>query len=108
MPRSSKRACGLDNSTDKRRMLCSALEREVVRLCSCSPAKDAEYFSTQRYSLPCTPIGSEVARTPGRSLLQADNFSESRSRNSGGAWFQGKAEIQPTPACSSSSVLALS
>src|SRR5438128_450607 len=78
-------------------MDCSTLLRLVVRLCSCSPAKEAEYFTTQRYSLPCTSSFSAAARTPGCSLLHGSSCSTARSRNWAGAWFHGKAEIHPTP-----------
>ena len=48
---SFQRACGLFSSMEKRRRACSTLLRLVVKLCNCSPAKEAEYFSTQRYGL---------------------------------------------------------
>ena len=79
---------------------------EVDRLCSCSAAKVAEYFNTQRYSFPCTSKFSAAARTPGWALLQAGNASTGRWRNSAGAWFQGSAEIHPRPASSNNTVLA--
>src|SRR6516164_9602761 len=95
---SFQRACGLFSSMEIRRRACSTLLRLVVKLCHCSPAKEAEYFSTQRYSWPCTSSFSAAARTPGWALLQSGNCSTARSRNAAGAWFQGRAEIQPTPA----------
>src|SRR5205085_6898151 len=101
-----QRACGLFNSMEKRRNDWSTLLRLVVRLCNCSPAKEAEYFSTQRYSRPWTKSFSAAARTPGCALLQSGNCSTARSRKAAGAWFQGKAEIQPTPDSSNSTVLA--
>src|SRR6266436_4312616 len=84
-----KRAPGLARSTDRRRRDCKALLSAVVRLCSCSPAKEAEYFTTQRYSWPWTSIRSAAARTPGCALLNAVSASVLRSRNSTGACFQG-------------------
>src|SRR6202140_2357824 len=106
MPCSVKRACGLDSSVASRRSFCVTLVSAAVVLLSCSLAKQAEYLSTQRYSLPCTNNFSAAARTPGCELPQAGNCPTLRSRSSAGAWFQGKAEIQPTPALSNSSVLA--
>src|SRR6266581_3716221 len=62
---SSQRAFGLFSSMENRRRYCSTLLTLVVILWSCSPAKEAEYFTTQRYSLPCTRSFSATARTPG-------------------------------------------
>src|SRR5439155_601558 len=59
MPSSVQRARGLFNSFEKRRRDCSVRLMLVVRLCSCSAAKGAEYFSTARYSWPCTSSFSE-------------------------------------------------
>ncbi len=55
----------LIQSMENRRRYCITLLMLVVKLCSCSPAKEAEYFTTQRYSLPCTRSFSAAARTPG-------------------------------------------
>jgi hypothetical protein len=33
----------------------------VVRLCNCSAANEAEYFTTHAYSLPCTTAISVAA-----------------------------------------------
>src|SRR6516225_8726338 len=101
-----QRARGLFSCCAKRRNLCNTRLRLVVTLCNCSPAKEAEYFTTQRYSRPCTRIFSPAARTPGWALLHTANSSTARLRNSAGAWFQGRAEIHPNPASSKVSVLA--
>src|ERR1017187_10429895 len=106
MPCSVKRACGLDNSAARRRRFWVTLVSVAERLCSCSLAKQAEYPSTHKYSFPCTSIFSAAARTPGWASLQAGSCSTLLSRNSTGAWFHGRAEIHPTPAFSSSNVLA--
>src|ERR1700676_4778201 len=103
---SSHRALGLFSSMENRRRYCNTLLTLVVKLCSCSPEKEAEYFTTQKYSLPCTRSLSPAARTPGCWLLHGGSCSTARSRNSAGAWFQGSAEIHPTRASSSSTVLA--
>src|SRR5439155_25084506 len=91
---------------ENRRRYCSTLLTLVVKLCSCSPAKEAEYFTTQTYSLPCTRSFSAAARTPGCWLLHGSSCSTALSRNSAGAWFHGRAEIHPPRASSSSTVLA--
>src|SRR6266576_1534383 len=70
MPSSVQRARGLFNSFEKRRRDCSVRLMLVVRLCSCSAAKGAEYFSTARYSWPCTSSFSATARTPCCSALR--------------------------------------
>src|SRR6266700_3477564 len=103
-PRSVKDAPEVASSLASLRMDCMALLRLVVRLCSCSPAKGAEYLTTQRYSLPWTSIVSAAADTPGSWLLSGVSFW--LERNSGGACVQGSAAIHPTPACSNSWVLA--
>ena len=51
-PVSVNRPPGLANSTANRRRDCSALLSVVVTLCNCSPANEAEYFTTHKYSLP--------------------------------------------------------
>src|SRR5207244_2393116 len=58
------RAFGFFSSMAKRRSDCNTRLRLVVRLCSCSPAKEAEYFTTHRYSHPWTRVFSAVALTP--------------------------------------------
>src|SRR2546427_9652710 len=95
-----QRALGLFSSLAKRRRDCSTRLRLVVRLCSCSPAKEAEYFTTHRYSRPWTKVFSAAARTPGWALLQAGISFTPRLRNSAGAPFQGQDEIHPPPASS--------
>src|SRR5947208_4529057 len=82
MPSSVQRARGLFNSFEKRRRDCSVRLMLVVRLCSCSAAKGAEYFSTARYSWPCTSSFSATARTPGCSALHGGSSLVARSRNS--------------------------
>src|ERR1035441_6981403 len=72
---SFQRALGLLRSTDRRRRYCRTLLTPVVTLCSCSPAKEAEYFTTQKYSWPCTNIFSPAACTPGCSPLQVGSCS---------------------------------
>src|SRR4029077_10838346 len=103
---SSQRALGLFNSMENRRRYCATLLTLLVKLCNCSVAKEAEYFTTQKYSLPCTSSFSPAARTPGCWLLHGGSCSTARSRRGAGAWFHGKAEIHPMPASSSSTVLA--
>ena len=73
---------------EKRRRACSTLLRLVIKLCNCSAAKGAEYFTTPRYSWPCTNSFSATARTPGlrttaeRQLLHGA-FTKNRGRNLG-------------------------
>src|ERR1700691_2469927 len=68
----------------KRRSDCNPRLRVVVRLCSCSPAKEAEYLTTHRYCRPRTSNFSAPARTPGCALLQEGSWSSARPRNSPG------------------------
>src|SRR5260370_12103390 len=89
----------------RRRSDCTTRLRLVVRLCSCSPAKEAEYFTTHRYSRPWTRVFSAAARTPGWALLQAGNSFLAPLRHFGGALVQRQAPIQPTPASSKATAL---
>src|SRR6202140_4437695 len=106
MPCSVKRACGLDSSVASRRSFCVTLVSAAVVLLSCSLAKQAEYLSTQRYSLPCTNNFAAAGRTPGCEPPQGGTCFTLGLPSSAGAWFHGKADIQPTAAFSNSSVLA--
>jgi hypothetical protein len=56
---------GFISSMARRRCDCNTRLRLVVRLCSCSPAKKAEYFTTHRYSRRWTRIFSAAARRLG-------------------------------------------
>src|SRR5437016_7428447 len=68
MPSSVQRARGLFNSFEKRRRDCSVRLMLVVRLCSCSAAKGAEYFSTATFADGGKKEhgSSAVSRTTGR------------------------------------------
>ncbi len=87
-------------------MDCRTLLTVVVTVCSCSPAKEAEYFNTHRYS----------GRAPATSRQQRGRRDAHRSRPAtalpGGhaipAAPDSKAtqEIQPIPACCNAAVLA--
>src|SRR5260370_2434223 len=79
----------------RRRSDCNTRLRLVVRLCSCSPAKEAEYFTTHRYSRPWTRVFSAAARTPGWALLQAGNSSPPRLRNPPPGLYHGQAQNHP-------------
>jgi hypothetical protein len=60
-----RRRVGRATSTASRFIALSTLASEADKLCSCSAAKVAEYFNTQKYSFPCTSKLSAAARTPG-------------------------------------------
>src|ERR1035437_5306774 len=60
---SVQRALGLLKSTERRRRYCKTLATPVVTLCSCSPKKEAEYLTTQRYSLRSQVFGLFFGRT---------------------------------------------
>src|ERR1700730_15147228 len=88
-----QRALGLFSSLAKRRSACSTRLRLVVRLCSCSPVKEAEYFTTHRYPPPTTKVFSAPPPTPHSPPPQPSTPPTTPPPNPPRASTQSKSEI---------------